>query len=97
MSDRETSTPEQLAVRLGLSTQTIYRHLRAGDLRGAKIGSKWIILDADADAWFDAHVPTAVDVDPQPAAARPPLRRSQRRRGDAGGLRAFIATQGGHP
>jgi excisionase family DNA binding protein len=40
-------TPQEVARRLRLNEQTIRRYLRNGRLSGTRMGSRWLIADAD--------------------------------------------------
>ena len=46
-------TPEQVAKRLQLTPHTIYVWLRAGRLRGIKLGHLWRVKEEDLDAYLD--------------------------------------------
>lgn len=62
-------TVAQVAELFQFSVKTVERHLRDGNLRGAKIGGAWRIRRQDAEAWFDAQVPTGSER-ARPAAPR---------------------------
>lgn len=46
-------TPDQVAERLQVNVETIYRHLRAGHLRGVRVSRKcWRIAEAEVDVFL---------------------------------------------
>jgi excisionase family DNA binding protein len=45
-------TPEQVAGRLQVADQTVYNLLRAGHLRGIRIGRLWRVRPADLDTFL---------------------------------------------
>jgi len=53
-------TVEQLADRFQLSPKIVYRALERRELRGSKLGNRWSIRLADAERWFDDHVPEPI-------------------------------------
>jgi excisionase family DNA binding protein len=48
-------TPEEVARRLHLNEQTIRRYLREGELRGIRMGSRWLIADTDLQRFLWEH------------------------------------------
>ena len=53
---------KEAAARSGFSTKTLYRAIKAGELRAKKVRSRWRIAVSDLEAWLRL---------PAPAAARP--------------------------
>lgn len=47
-------TPEEAGERLSVATKTIKDWLRAGKLKGVKVGRLWRIREADLDAFINA-------------------------------------------
>ena len=54
-------TPEQVAVRLGLASKTVKDHLRAGKLKGVKVGGGrfWRVRESDLERHIK-KLPTGV-------------------------------------
>jgi len=52
-------TPEQVAERLQVKERTVLDWLRAGDLRGLKIGRLWRVPPEDLEKFLAAAVPKA--------------------------------------
>lgn len=49
----ETVTPEQAAEIMHMTSRTVYTYLRAGTLKGRKVGGrKWLILREDLEAFI---------------------------------------------
>lgn len=48
-------TPEEAAKRLAISPRTLREWLRAGKLKGVKMGSLWRIAEHDLDAFIEAN------------------------------------------
>ncbi|MGB4441736.1 MAG: helix-turn-helix domain-containing protein [Coriobacteriia bacterium] len=48
----ELLTIEAVARYLGVSTRTVYNHVRAGDLPAVKVGRLWRVRAADLEAWL---------------------------------------------
>lgn len=48
-------TPEQVAEYLNLAEKTIKDYLRAGKIRGVKIGNVWRVKPEDLEAFVDKH------------------------------------------
>lgn len=46
-------TPGEVAEQLRVSSMTVYRLLKAGELRSAKIGKSYRILQTDVDAYLE--------------------------------------------
>lgn len=47
---------EQVAARMGVSTDVVYGALKTGALRGARLGAKlWRIRESDLWSWFDRN------------------------------------------
>ncbi len=49
-------TAEQVAERLQVREETVYDWLRAGRLRGVKLGRIWRVREADLEAFIRAHL-----------------------------------------
>lgn len=47
-------TIDEAASRVGVDRKTAYACLRHGLLPGAKVGARWIVLEADLEAWLRA-------------------------------------------
>jgi excisionase family DNA binding protein len=45
-------TPQQVADQLQVTTQTVVRWLRKGQLKGSKLGRLWRITEEDVDAFL---------------------------------------------
>jgi putative molybdopterin biosynthesis protein len=52
MAERQLLTPEQVAERLQISRWTVMDSLRAGRLKGRKIGKFWRIEEQDLEAFI---------------------------------------------
>jgi excisionase family DNA binding protein len=52
-------TPEEVAARLHLSRLTVMDHLRAGRLKGVKVGRFWRITEEDLAAFIQRPAPRA--------------------------------------
>lgn len=50
--DRQTLTPTELAHEIGKAPKTVRRYLRRGYIKAVKLGGKWRISKADANAWW---------------------------------------------
>ena len=48
-------TPNEVAELLRVSTMTVYRLIKAGDLRAARIGKSYRLSEADVDAYLQAR------------------------------------------
>jgi len=48
-------TIHQVAEILQMPVETIYKHLRAGKLKGAKLGKHWRISDEKLKEYLDEH------------------------------------------
>jgi excisionase family DNA binding protein len=46
-------TPEEIAARLNLKLRTVWKWLKAGKLKGVKMGREWRIPDSDLQAFID--------------------------------------------
>jgi excisionase family DNA binding protein len=46
-------TPGEVAEQLRVSSMTVYRLLKSGELRSAKIGKSYRILQTDVDAYLE--------------------------------------------
>jgi excisionase family DNA binding protein len=67
MTDERLLSPEEVGERLGISPLTVVRWLRAGKLRGHKLGRKvWRMRASDLETFLQA--PTLRLVEPEPAA-----------------------------
>jgi excisionase family DNA binding protein len=65
MSESRLLTPEQVAERLQISPLTVMKHLRAGRLKGRKIGKFWRIEEEDFEAFIQgtaAASPVSIDL-----------------------------------
>jgi|SRR5690606_5340976 len=49
-------TAEQVAERLQVREETVYDWLKAGRLRGVKLGRIWRVREADLEAFIRAHL-----------------------------------------
>jgi excisionase family DNA binding protein len=56
VSEVRALSPQGVARRFSVSRKLVYKHLESGELRGAKLGSRWSVLIEDADAWWERHV-----------------------------------------
>lgn len=46
-------TPEQVALQIQVNVETVYRYLRAGKLRGARVSYKcWRVAQSDLDSFM---------------------------------------------
>lgn len=54
-------TPKQVAEYLNLAEKTIKDYLRAGKIRGVKIGNVWRVKPEDLEAFVDKHTVTKED------------------------------------
>jgi len=53
MSETQFYLPEEIAQKLRIDRETIYRHLRNGKLKGSKIGgASWRISQEDLDKYI---------------------------------------------
>lgn len=53
MNEKEFYLPEEIAQKLRIDRETIYRHLRSGKLKGNKIGgASWRISQEDLDKYI---------------------------------------------
>jgi excisionase family DNA binding protein len=70
-------TPAQVAARCGLSTKTVLRAIRRGDLRASQLGNRraFRVRVEDLDAWIVANDRAAADVELVRAADRRQRRR----------------------
>lgn len=48
----EVFTPAQVADILGVSVQTVHKHLKAGTMRGTKRGNRWFITNRDIELFL---------------------------------------------
>jgi excisionase family DNA binding protein len=48
-------TPQEVARRLHRNEQTIRRYLRKGQLRGIRLGNRWLITDGDLQRFLWEH------------------------------------------
>jgi excisionase family DNA binding protein len=48
-------TPNEVAEQLRVSTMTVYRLIKAGDLRAARIGKSFRIREEDVDAYLQSR------------------------------------------
>jgi excisionase family DNA binding protein len=48
-------TPNEVAEQLRVSTMTVYRLIKAGDLRAARIGKSFRISEDDVDAYLQSR------------------------------------------
>jgi excisionase family DNA binding protein len=48
-------TPAEVADQLRVSSMTVYRLIRSGELRAARIGKSYRIREADVDAYLEAR------------------------------------------
>ncbi len=55
MAEEKLLTPVQVAGRLQIHERTVARWLRAGYLRGFKLGKEWRIAPADLSAFMERH------------------------------------------
>jgi putative molybdopterin biosynthesis protein len=65
MSEQRLLTPEQVAERLQISRWTVMDALRAGRLKGRKIGKFWRIEELDLEAFIQGTVaasPVRIDL-----------------------------------
>lgn len=46
-------TANEVAQQLRLEPQTVVRHLRRSELRGSKVGRRWLVAEADVQAFVD--------------------------------------------
>lgn len=70
MSDETLLTPEQVALRLQVTSRTVYDWLRHGRIRGLKIGRLWRVRPIDLNT-FLAEPGEAVREAPKPKEALP--------------------------
>ena len=59
----------EIAKRLGLSTETVKRHVRSGTLPSAKVGGRRIISLADLERYLGAERARSLFLDDEPSAA----------------------------
>jgi excisionase family DNA binding protein len=52
----------EAATRSGFSTRTIYRAIKAGELKAAKVRSRWRIAVRDLEEWLRPHTAVAQPV-----------------------------------
>lgn len=45
-------TIREVAEKLRLSAQTIYKMLKSGDLKGVRVGKQWRFMENDIDEWL---------------------------------------------
>lgn len=48
-------TPSEVAEMLRVSSMTVYRLIKSGELRAARIGKSYRISEADVDAYLEAR------------------------------------------
>ena len=48
-------TPAEVAEQLRVSAMTVYRLIKAGELRAARIGKSYRVLEEDVDAYLAAR------------------------------------------
>lgn len=48
-------TPAEVADQLRVSSMTVYRLIKSGELRAARIGKSYRITEADVDAYLEAR------------------------------------------
>ena len=48
-------TPAEVADQLRVSAMTVYRLIKSGDLRAARIGKSYRVLEEDVDAYLAAR------------------------------------------
>jgi excisionase family DNA binding protein len=62
MTDQQLLSPEQVAERLQISRWTVMDYLRAGKLKGHKVGRLWRVKESDLDAFLEGE-PTEEDLE----------------------------------
>jgi excisionase family DNA binding protein len=62
MTDRQLLSPEQVAERLQISRWTVMDYLRAGKLKGHKVGRLWRIEEQDLEDFLEGE-PTEEDLE----------------------------------
>ena len=48
-------TPNEVAEQLRVSTMTVYRLIKSGDLRAVRVGKAYRLLEDDVDAYLEAR------------------------------------------
>jgi len=49
----------EAAIAVGLSQRTLWTHIRAGNIRAARVGSRVLILKSDLEAWLSGLADTS--------------------------------------
>jgi excisionase family DNA binding protein len=62
MADQQLMSPEQVAERLQISRWTVMDYLRAGKLKGHKVGRLWRIKEQDLEDFLEGE-PTEEDLE----------------------------------
>jgi excisionase family DNA binding protein len=62
MTDQKLLSPEQVAERLQISRWTVMDYLRAGKLKGHKVGRLWRVKESDIEAFLEGE-PTEEDLE----------------------------------
>jgi excisionase family DNA binding protein len=72
-------SPEDVALRFGLSRKAVYRAVARGELRAARIRSRLRIDPGDLEAWFQANLVDPMDPPTPTVPARLPVSTGLRR------------------
>jgi excisionase family DNA binding protein len=59
-------TPLEVARRLHRNEQTVRRYLREGQLRGMRMGNRWLITEADLQRFLWEHRPNREEAEDRP-------------------------------
>ena len=54
-TDDRLLTVQEVATRMRVSTMTVYRLIKSGELRAARIGKSYRVLESDVDAYLAAR------------------------------------------
>ena len=64
-------SPEEVADRLPICLDTVYKKLQQGRMPGYKVGVKWVVLSTELEEWVKAQPrPRQRHEDPMPAPRR---------------------------
>jgi len=89
LPERRLFTVNQVADATGLSPNTVYRAVAAGELRASKLRGRLRIQLADLDAWIDSNLVTSRGSREEP----PPPARPPGRNGPGRGLRGLLEAE----
>jgi excisionase family DNA binding protein len=60
----ECLTTDEVQAYLGITSRTMYRMIRAGELPAIRVGRQWRFRRSDMDRWLERRAPLAVSGNP---------------------------------